>query len=140
MAEYSQEEVDRINSENKMDLKMDQAKNDLVFINGECPVTVGLVDSATQRIVIRLRTFLGEWFINTSYGVPWLERVLGHKVNRSSVDIVIQESILQDDLVSQVVEFTSSLDEQTRKYKCQFRVRVIDGTLSEIINFSRGNI
>lgn len=123
-----------------MDLKLDQASHDLVFVNGECPVTTGLVDSVSQRLIIRLRTFLGEWFINTTYGVPWLERVLGHKVNRNSVDIVIQENILKDEGVSQVVEFSSTMDEATRKYSCRFRVRVIDGTLSEIINFSRGII
>lgn len=123
-----------------MDLQLDQATHDLVFVNGECPVTTGLVDSVTQRLIIRLRTFWGEWFVDTTYGVPWLERVLGHKVKRSSIDIVIQENILKDQYVSQVVAFKSSLSEIDRKYECQFRVRVIDGTLSEIINFSRGNI
>lgn len=123
-----------------MDLQLDQKTHDLVFINGECPVTTGLVNSVTQRLIIRLRTFFSEWFIDTTYGVPWLQRVLGHKINRSSVDIIIQENILKDEYVSQVVSFSSSLDELTRTYRCQFRVRVIDGELSELINFSRGNI
>lgn len=123
-----------------MDLQLDQKTHDLVFINGQCPVTTGLVDSVTQRIIIRLRTFFSEWFINTDYGVPWLQRILGHKINRTSIDIIIQENILKDELVSQVVNFSSSFDELSRVYKCQFRVRVVNGTLSEIIRFSRGDI
>lgn len=123
-----------------MDLQLDQESHDLVFINGECPITTGLVESVTQRLIIRLRTFFSEWFIDTTYGVPWLERVLGHKINKNSVDIIIQENILKDEFVSQVVSFRSTYDSLTRKYSCQFRVRVIDGTMSELINFSRGNI
>ena len=123
-----------------MDLKLDQGSHDLIFVNGECPVTTGLINSVTQRLIIRLRTFLGEWFIDTSYGVPWLERVLGQKLNRNSIDIVIQENILKDEGVSQVVEFSSRFDESSRVYSCRFKVRVVDGTLSEIINFSRGII
>src|SRR5690625_7764190 len=77
-----------------MDLLLDRNNHDLVFVNGECPTTGDMVDVVTQRLYIRLRTFLGEWYLNYKYGVPWLEKVLGHKTKKSSVDMVIQEQIL----------------------------------------------
>lgn len=118
-----------------MDLKMDfsNGKHDLLFVNGQCPVTGDRIDVVTQRLIIRLRTFYSEWWLDTEYGVPWFERILGKKVKKDVVDIVIQEQILQERGVAEVVEFTSSLNVSSRMYQCSFRVRVDTGELSDTI-------
>jgi len=118
-----------------MDLLLDRRPgvHDLVFVNGECPTTGDLIDVVIQRLYIRLRTFLGEWFLNVEYGVPWLERILGHKVEKSTVDMIIQQQILEEDGVKQVLEFNSTLDVSARNYSCSFRVRIFSGETSGII-------
>jgi hypothetical protein len=35
-----------------------------------------------QRILITLRTFLGEWFLDANIGVPWLQQIIGAKGER----------------------------------------------------------
>lgn len=107
--------------------------HDLVFINGECPVTGDMIDRVIQRLYIRLRTFLGEWFLNVEYGVPWLEDVLGQKAPKSRVDMVIQSQILEELEVKQITEFSSTMNAQTRVYSCTFRVMVASGEISEPI-------
>lgn len=107
--------------------------HDLIFINGECPVTGDRVDTVTQRIYIRLRTFLGEVYLNEPYGVPWIERILGHKGRKSTVDAILQEQIQSVSGVAEITEFTSSFDNARREYSCSFRVRTDSGQLSNTI-------
>lgn len=106
---------------------------DMAFENGECPTTTDMVDRTTQRLYIRLKTLLGEWFLNESYGVPYLERILGHKPKKSTVDMILQTQIMLDPEVKQIISFSSTLTPQTRIYSCRFRVKVEDGTTSSEI-------
>lgn len=118
-----------------MDLLLNRSPgvHDLVFVNGECPTTGDLVDVVIQRLYIRLRTFLGEWFLNEEYGIPWLERILGQKTQKSTVDMILQGEILKETGVQQVIEFKSTLDNPLRVYSCSFRVRINGGGVSEVI-------
>lgn len=107
--------------------------HDLSFKNGICEVTTGRTDCVTQRIYIRLRTFLSEWYLDETYGIPWLERILGHKGKKSTVDSIIQEKILSVDGVAQILEFSSTFDNGRRVYSCSFKVRTDNGQLSNTI-------
>lgn len=116
-----------------MDLLLNRDSHDLVFVNGACPTTGDRVDVVIQRLYIRLRTFLGEWYLNVGYGVPWLEKILGQKTKKATVDMLLQEQILTENGVAQVLEFDSSLDILSRTYRCTFRVRTDSGELSNTI-------
>lgn len=116
-----------------MDLLLDRKTHDLVFVNGACPVTDDRVDVVIQRVYIRLRTFFSEWYLTDTYGVPWLERILGHKGNKSTVDAILNEQLLSVDGVAQVLEFVSNFDNAQRTYSCSFRVRTDSGQISDTI-------
>lgn len=107
--------------------------HDLIFENGKCPTTTDRTDCVTQRIYIRLRTFLSEWYLDETYGIPWLERILGHKGKKSTVDSILQEKILSVDGVAQILEFSSTFDNGRRIYSCSFKVRTDSGQLSNTI-------
>lgn len=115
-----------------MDLKLGSNK-DLLFVNGQCPVTQDRAEVVAQKLLIRFRTFRGEWFLNVLYGPPYLERILGHKVKKSVVDAIIHEEIRKERGVSEITYFSSSLDQANRKYQCQFRVRADNGQETETI-------
>lgn len=112
-----------------MDLlwKRDGEVHDLVFVNGECPTTDGRSDNVAQRLYIRLRTFRSEWFLNVDYGVPWLENILGHKVKKQTVDMIIQSQILSERGVKKLIKFESSFDRVRRVYECRFSVLTDEG-------------
>ena len=122
-----------------MDLKLNDRKTDLVFVNGDCPVTNGLNDAVAQELTLRLRTFRGEWFRDITFGTPWMDRVLGKKVDKSVVDIVIQEQIRKNPKVLQITHFESDFDSQRREYSCLFKVKSVEGE-TDLVPFSLGEI
>lgn len=108
--------------------------HDLEFVNGGCPTTKGRTDNVEQRLYIKLRTFKGEWYLNEEYGVPWMEEVLGIKVRKSTVDMIIQKAILEETGVERITHFSSTMsDSKTREYSCNFSVRTDEGLTTPII-------
>lgn len=99
---------------------------DMLFVNGTAPVTEDFTESVAQRVFITLRTFEGEWYLNTTVGVPYLERILGQKVEKSVVDRILQEKILGVDGVVDIVAFTSQFLPR-RGYECKFTLRTTEG-------------
>ena len=118
-----------------MDLLMNREVGhfDLVFVNGECPSAGDEVDRVIQRLYIRLKTFLSEWYLDVDYGIPYLERILGHKGAKSTFDMILQGQILDETGVKQVLEYTSTLNPLTRQYECSFRVVAQNGETSPTI-------
>ena len=107
---------------------------DAVWINGPLTADNLTTDPASvvaQRLRIRLQTFLGEWFLATGYGVPYWQRILGRKVSKTSVDRIFQEQILGERGVREIVSFSSTF--QNRQYDMSFRVRALDGSVTESI-------
>lgn len=119
-----------------MDLLLD-SNHDLVFTNGSCPVTASRADSIAQRLNIKLLTFLGEWFLDTEYGVPYITEVLGKPRKQSSIDSIMQKAILEEEGVLSIVEFSSSLS-NTREYSLTFRAKVDDGSTTDTITIGVG--
>lgn len=101
----------------------------MIFENGKCPTTSGVADACVQRLYIRLKTLFQEWFLNVEYGVPYFE-ILGKRVKRETVDMIIQEQILQEKGVKEIVSFESSFDNPNRIYSCKFTVRAEDGSVT----------
>lgn len=109
-----------------MDLKIDRDTGDLIFVNGECPITVDFTDSVAQKVYIMLRTFEQEWYLNETTGVPYIPRILGRKVDKATVDRILQENILAEDGVADILSFESSIN-NSRQYEARFNVRVTEG-------------
>lgn len=105
---------------------------DIVFINGACPTTYTAPDVVKQRLQIRLKTFLGEWFFDTSYGVPYLQRIFGKQKTKTTVDNIIREQILSEFGVLEILDFNSSWDKATRTFSLVFSVKTAEGQASAI--------
>lgn len=119
-----------------MDLLIDQEVGDLVFANGYTLTTSDEANVVAQRIYIHLRTFKGEWFMYTPYGVPWFE-IFGKKnVTKSYVDRILQEEVYKVEGVREVVDWESSLNNQSRNYQVTFSVRTEGGLVTDDINIS----
>lgn len=117
-----------------MDFKLDKNTHDIIWNNGpltQTYMTVVREDVVGQRLTIRLMTFLGEWFANTAYGVPYWQRILGKKIDKQTVDAIFQEKILEEDGVAEIISFNSSLS-STREYSLEFKVRCTDSTIASV--------
>lgn len=121
-----------------MDLLLDRDTHDIVFVNGECPVTQLLTDVVAQRLKITLYTFLGEWFLDTTIGVPYFQQIFGKVRSKATVDLIFQQIIANDKDVIEILSFESELENGTRGYSMTFQVRVKDNTASLPITIDIG--
>lgn len=116
-----------------MDIKLNGY--DATFVNGpdiSSMVVNKQADVVAQRLTIRLRTFLGEWFLNTEYGVPYFERILRKGVNKTTVDNILREQILEEAGVLEIVSFNSEFNPSARSYSCNFQVKTASGTSQSV--------
>jgi hypothetical protein len=112
------------------------SSGDLVFHNGTLTqeyTTQPFTQVVAQRLVIRLRTWETEWFLDTEYGVPYFD-IIGRKVPKSRVDSILQQEILAERGVKEIVSFTSTL--QNRQYSASFRVKVSTGETTDVITIT----
>ena len=124
-----------------MDLLLDldplsPSYGDLTFKNGPLTsayTTQSRVDVVAQRLRIRLLTWESEWFLDTSYGVPYWS-FLGKKVKKSTVDLIFQREILAENGVKELTFFESTFE--NRKYSLSFRVKVTTGEESGLITIT----
>lgn len=119
-----------------MDLLLN-ADHDIVWINGPLlkeQTTQSRVDVVAQRLLILLSTFEGEWFLDTSYGIPYFQSILGHKTKKSTVDLIFQREILAENGVKELTFFESTIT--NRQYSLTFRVKVTTGEESGLITIT----
>jgi len=118
-----------------MDLLLSE-EHDIVWVNGPLlkeQTTQTRVDVVAQRLLIRIKNFEGEWFLDTSYGVPYWD-FLGKKVKKSAVDLIFQREILLENGVKELTFFQSTFE--NRKYSLSFRVKVTTGEESGLITIT----
>jgi hypothetical protein len=90
-----------------IDLKLDDAGNvviensDLAFVTED--------DEVAQSIRIRLRTWLGEWFLDKDYGVNWLGRVFKRPFSQTQARKEIERIINGTVGVKRTVRVTQSI-------------------------------
>jgi hypothetical protein len=120
-----------------MDLLLNVESGDLVFINGACPVTQHQADIVAQRLRITLYTFYGEWFLDPSVGVPYMQQIFGKVRSKPIIDLIFQGIISADPGVREILTFESDIN-SSRGYTMTFSVRVLDNTESLPITISIG--
>ena len=113
-----------------MDLKIDDTTGDIV-VDGDL-VTVSESYEVRQYLRSKLKTFLGEWFLDLTVGVPYYEEVFKKNPDAVVIDAAFKEAILSTPGVLELMEFEMGFDNALRKLSLDFKVRSLDGP----INFS----
>lgn len=105
------------------DWAIDQATGDL-----EIPFRlVSGAEAIGQRLWIRLGFFLGEWFLDTREGIPYLQSVLVSNPDLPMIDLLFQRVIRETPGVKSVLSYASELARATRTYSATFRVECLTG-------------
>ncbi len=95
-------------------LAIDQATNDLFLVGDGNLATVTDAEAVGQHVRQRLSTFSGEWFLDTTAGVPWLDQILGKAYDPAFAESVVKAEILNTDGVTEITSFSVSFDKATR--------------------------
>lgn len=111
------------------DIAMDVNTNDIVLKNGD----VLLIDNAeriAQQILISLRFWLGEWFLDTRQGVPYLAYILVKNPNEAHIKQVLTDAIKNVDGVDLVTNMDLSLNRIKRALTVEYTVKTSAGLLT----------
>ena len=88
---------------------------DYSFGNSQLDFYVNSPQAVDQVVLTALRLWLGEFFINTNAGMPYIEGVLGYH-SQAEADATTIAYIGQQQGVVNVVSFESKIDPDTRNY------------------------
>lgn len=105
-------------------------KNDLVLITGP--------DRVAQQIKIALLTWLGEWFLDSTVGVPYLERILKKNPNLAQIKNILRAKIKAVADVKSVVSVSVIFDQQKRNLTVNYEVETTFGSNvsnSEVLSY-----
>lgn len=121
------------------DIAEDINTSDIVLQNGD----IMMIDNAervAQQILITLRFWLGEWFLNTTDGVPYLEYILIKRPNLSHIQQILTEQIQSVEGVKAVTAMTLDFDQQARKLYVDYTATTDYGLLTrkEVLGYGRG--
>lgn len=81
---------------------------------------VDKADQVRQQLLIKLKLWRGEWFLDTEFGTPYLQQILGKQLTLSGALAALRKSILEVEGVRQILTFSYSFSNSTRKLTVEF--------------------
>ena len=115
-----------------MDLKLD-GYHDLLIRDGRLVLVEGANQTA-QQIKIALLTFFGEWFMDTTIGVPYFEQVLIKSPEKAKIENVFRRKILEVTNVKRVLALKTEFDRQARALMVSFEVQINNGVIRDKVS------
>lgn len=94
---------------------------DLVIVTGP--------DALAQRLAIKLRHFLGEWFLDTSFGVPYFESVLRKNPDPAQMNAAFTNAILSTPGVIRMTKYDIFYDPLDRELNLDVVIETTEGVL-----------
>lgn len=90
-----------------------------------------------QRLQIKLKTFKGEWWLDTSFGIPYRDTgdgkaIIGKGFTKKDIDALYVAAINEDPDVNSIEYFYSEYDSVQRWYNLSFEVRTDDELLTSL--------
>lgn len=95
-------------------LAIDPETRDLFFKGNELAIVTG-AEAVGQHARQRVMTFRGEWFLDTTAGVPWLAQIMGAKYDPALSEAVVKAEILDTDGVVEITSFAVGFDRTVRR-------------------------
>ena len=86
-------------------------------------------EAVGQAVQTRLLLWLGEWFLNTDEGTPFMLGILGNH-SKELADATIQDRINSTDGVTEITDYESEIDTENRILSVRVSISTIYGPTS----------
>ena len=96
-------------------LAIDQTTNDLFFEADGNLAIVTDAEAVGQHVRQRLMTYSGEWFLDTTCGVPWLTELMGRQYDPALAEAVVKAEIVDTNGVTGIEDFSVSFTRDIRR-------------------------
>lgn len=114
-----------------MDIAINELTQDL-DIKGLDLYLLDGAEAVRQQLVVKLNLWTGTWFLNTEFGTPYLQDILGKRITLGGAIAAIKTSINEVNGVQSIDEFTYQFDRQNRKLSITFTVTTPYGIIEVI--------
>lgn len=101
----------------------------MTFGQGGLNFYVDSPEAVAQAVMTRLRLLVGEWFLDITEGTDYLTQVLGYGTEATR-DIEIRARILGTQGVTDIQDYTSSVNPSTRLFSVKVTINTIYGQLT----------
>ncbi len=102
--------------------------NDLVVEDGDLQIVQGK-EAILQDVLQRLRVFLGEWFLDTTVGLPYFQEILVKNPDQGKIDALFINQVLGTPGVVQLDSWSFQVDLTRRILTVAFKAQTTDGTV-----------
>ena len=110
-------------------LKMDLLTHRVVLENNNLALSSG-IDDIAQDVQTRLKTFLGEWYLDTRIGVPYYSRILGQKPQIGLIKGVFRDTIMTTPGIIRITQLDLTYEGATRGVIVRFKADTTAGPLN----------
>lgn len=120
------------------DLAMDVSTSDLIVQGGDLMI-VDNAERVAQQVLITLREWLGEWFLKTSDGIPYLEYILVKNPNEAHIRQILTQVIESVEGVKDVTELEFAYNHVLRTLAVAYEIDTDYGliTRKEVLGYGR---
>jgi len=101
------------------DLALDVITGDLAIDKLDLSIIQG-ADAVRQQLYIKLNLWVEEWFLDTEFGTPYLQSILGKQITLGGAIAALKKSILEIDDVDDLQEFSFNFDRAKRNLVVNF--------------------
>lgn len=109
----------------KIDFAIDSNGNFLRESNG-IRMTKTRIEYVAQKLQIKFRFFLGEWYLNTDLGIPYLTKMLEKGVDIAFIEAVFKSSIYEVPEIQELKTFSVTVEPASRKLKVNFSAKLVN--------------
>lgn len=101
--------------------------HDIAFVSNDFQLTQTEDQSLAQRLTVKLRTFEGEFYLDSSVGIPYISDIFGKNRSLDSIKAIFQNAIVEEEEVLGLTSLDLSLDKANRTLSVTFNVRSASG-------------
>ena len=114
----------------KKDFELDADNN--IVINNFDFATVEENDRVKQMLLIHLLTFKNEWFLDTEFGVPYIENILTKPIDVPLIADILKSEIVKVADVTRITKFDIEVDAANRSIDVTFTVITTFSTINDL--------
>jgi len=130
------------------DLALSRQDHDLVFpivsVSGSPEKhaiwPINGADKVAQEIKINLLTLFGEWFLDITWGVPYLEEIMVKDPHMPSIETIFRSHILDVPHVTQLTSFNLTWDRARRTLTVNFAAVTDYGIIQDSVRLDMNRV
>ncbi|WP_447874674.1 hypothetical protein [Serratia fonticola] len=109
-----------------MRYRKEDDNGDYTFGQGDNTFLTNTPEAVAQAVKTRFELWTGEWFLDVTEGTPYREAILG-KHKSSAYNMAVRERILGTQGVTEILEFTTEYNGDTRRVVFTARINTLYG-------------